>query len=256
MYRTVHRCEGCNLHVALHQDRSDQGAPVEVLHRGMELRRPEFDAYVELAERYGTRGLWMDVGCGTGALLACVAERGFTPEGLEVTDAREGASLAAVPGARIHSRPLEELGLPDGTYDVISLINVFSHLPSPSLVLAEIRRVLKDGGLLILRTGEIRGGGPIARRGMVRTLGDENQWLGTGTLEAYGRRVGFQIEERSFTPYLEWVLSPERLRMPSASPRIRLAKGLLRSLPGRQLMLQALGPLTPMGSVRAVLRKV
>lgn len=256
VYRTVVKCRVCDLHSAFGQERRDHGAPVRILAKSAQLRRAEFEAYVDRALRYGERGRWLDVGCGTGELLACAAQHGYEPEGLEVTAARGEASLAAVPDAIVHGRPLEELSLAPESFSVISLINVFSHLPSPSTSFAEIHRLMTTGGVLLLRTGRIDGHGILSRRLLTRTLGDENQWLGTRTLQTYAARWGFAIVETSFTPYLDWVLSAERLRMPSASTRVTIAKAGLRMVPGRRTLLKSVRPLFPLGSLRAVLRKV
>ena len=40
------------------------------------------------------------------------------------------------------------------TYDSISLLNVYSHLPSPPAALAAWRHLLKPGGALLLETGD------------------------------------------------------------------------------------------------------
>jgi len=45
---------------------------------------------------------------------------------------------------------LHDIPQPDCSYDAVLLNHVIEHVPNPSLVLAEIQRVLKPGGLLIM----------------------------------------------------------------------------------------------------------
>lgn len=48
--------------------------------------------------------------------------------------------------------PLESLGLPVGTFDLVYAFQVFEHLPDPAGVLAELLRLTRDGGLVLIHT--------------------------------------------------------------------------------------------------------
>lgn len=114
---------------------------------------------MDLAAQYGAQGHWLDIGCGAGILLDQAAARGFTGEGIELNSDRR-AIAARVTGMPTHGLPVEELKFPDAAFDVVGMINVFSHLTSPTATLAEIRRVLKPGGLLVwlpARSPPVRG---------------------------------------------------------------------------------------------------
>ena len=108
---------------------------------------------------------WLDFGCGAGAFLKYLRERGsIAGRPLELTGHDVGSYadlLRTRDGFRILN--LDELSRePDDSYDVIDLIEVIEHLPNPSDVMALLARLLKPGGLLLLTTGNLDG--PIARR--------------------------------------------------------------------------------------------
>lgn len=92
-------------------------------------------------------GLVLDLGCGRGYWLEHMAVRGIRAVGVEhdparaVLAARHGPA-AAGDGAR--------LPLADGSVDVVWCLHVLHHLPAPGHVLAEVRRVLRAGGALVL----------------------------------------------------------------------------------------------------------
>src|SRR5262249_25263021 len=112
---------------------------------GETIRRKEFQHYVDLARAHAPAGPWLDVGCGTGVLMQCAEAAGLTIEGIELTPDRREATARLVRG-HIYNQPLELLGLPPASYAAIFMINVFSHLVRPSIIFAEVRRLLQPGG--------------------------------------------------------------------------------------------------------------
>lgn len=95
----------------------------------------------------------LDVGCGTGALLAMIAARDasvtahgvdLTPAMLEVARDRLGARAALV-AADAGALPFRS-----SAYDVVLTASALRHWPRPVHVLAEILRVLRPGGRLVL----------------------------------------------------------------------------------------------------------
>jgi SAM-dependent methyltransferase len=90
----------------------------------------------------------LDVGCGRGVLLASLADRGFEVHGFEISAA---AAAGTDPRADIRvGKDLAEAGYPDAWFDEVILWHVLEHLPDPRRTLAEIHRILKPSGRLIV----------------------------------------------------------------------------------------------------------
>ena len=86
----------------------------------------------------------LEVGCGTGRLLELMRDTGLDCEGVELDPERaETARLRS--GCKIHTAPVEELRT-EKTYDVITMINVLSHIPSLPGLVAAIGRLLSGRG--------------------------------------------------------------------------------------------------------------
>ena len=96
-------------------------------------------------------GRILDVGCATGVFLREMHQDshwdayGVEPNGYAARIARERYGLNVFHGT------LEQASFENRYFDVVTLWDVLEHLHSPSEALAEIHRILKADGLLILR---------------------------------------------------------------------------------------------------------
>jgi 2-polyprenyl-3-methyl-5-hydroxy-6-metoxy-1,4-benzoquinol methylase len=96
-----------------------------------------------------TGGRVLDVGCGRGWLLDAFRRRGWTATGTELTEesaryAREALHLDVLVGDRaVHA-------LPEATYDVVILWHVLEHIAEPASLVADVARVLRPGGTLLV----------------------------------------------------------------------------------------------------------
>jgi len=97
-------------------------------------------------------GRWLDVGCSVGFFLDEVRKAGWDVSGIEPSRwasefAREQLKLDVCTG------PVEDLGgYPDNYYDVVSMVVVLAHLIQPVKVISEVRRILRDDGILFIQT--------------------------------------------------------------------------------------------------------
>lgn len=196
-----------------------------------------FQRYVDLAKPLVPSGTWLDVGCGAGLLIALAQQAGYTGLGLELNADRRAAA-AQQTGVEVYGVPLEEVGLPDNSVDVLSMINVFSHLTAPSQTFAEIRRVLKPDGVLIMATGEMTDG--VQKGHMFNwNLGDHLYFLGDRTIDAYAAQVGFTVLEHQRRWFPDEMFSKEWLQTKGRDPKKNAVKTAVRVTPGGLKLLRA-----------------
>jgi SAM-dependent methyltransferase len=105
----------------------------------------------------GPDDLLVDAGCGTGTFLEEVAG---TCRVLGLDDHAEsiaiaGPRLAAVGGQVLHT-PLERVDLPDATAAVVTLLDVLEHTDDDGLVLREMIRLVRPGGLIVITVPALR----------------------------------------------------------------------------------------------------
>ena len=108
-----------------------------------------FEGLLDKVIRFKREGKLLDVGAGVGALLSVAVKRGFTVKGVEVSEwavafAREEMGLDVLMG------PLADARLETEAFDVVVINHVLEHVSVPLELLAEVRRILKNDGLLVI----------------------------------------------------------------------------------------------------------
>ncbi len=160
-------------------------------------------------------GSWLDLGCADGGYAAELLRRGAADViGVDAEPDRIAAALARnLPHATFEVALAEKLPFPDGHFDGVFMNEVFEHVDNEAVALAEVARVLRPGGLLVLIS--------------------PNRWF---PFEGHGMRtslwtVGFPV------PLLPWL--PQRLARRWMRARNYWPGGLARSVARTGLRVQS-----------------
>lgn len=157
----------------------------------------------------------LDVGCGCGHLLERLAVRpDLYRAGVELNRQR-AAQARRVARCEVFDIPIEDFP-PTRRFDVIILINVFSHIPGIDRLFEKLRSLLNENGKIILRTGEMR-------RDVKKSaifdweIPDHLQFLGLKTLEFLAQKHGFEIQVHRRTALSKELFAPATWRMKGRS---------------------------------------
>ncbi len=139
---------------------STRGAKPEDLERIVPETAPadlvaEHVARYAFAQQFVTGRAVLDVACGSGYGSAMLAERAAQVFGLDLQEEAIVQARARRPGAGHWLIQGDVLSIPghDEAFDVVVSFETLEHVADPARALAEMRRVLRqDGGLLILST--------------------------------------------------------------------------------------------------------
>lgn len=112
---------------------------------------------------------WLDAGCGTGTLSRLLATRGCDVTGVDASSemiaAARGRPADGLPAERLAFRQIPTIAnLPfaDRSFDGVLCASVLEYVPDVAQCLAQIHRVLRPGGLLLV---SIPNRGSLLRRG-------------------------------------------------------------------------------------------
>jgi SAM-dependent methyltransferase len=96
----------------------------------------------------------LDVGCGVGAIALDLATTtqplhvmGVDPDAVQIALARKSAEQRAIANVSFEVGSAYEIPVPDGSFDVVYANAVLIYLREPVRALAEMRRVLRPGGV-------------------------------------------------------------------------------------------------------------
>jgi SAM-dependent methyltransferase len=92
----------------------------------------------------------LDAACGTGRHTAYLASRGHRVAGVDATAEMLAKARVRVPGADLRQGDLARLPFEDGAFELAVCALALSHLPDPAPAIAELARVLRHGGTLVL----------------------------------------------------------------------------------------------------------
>lgn len=98
---------------------------------------------------YRAKGKLLDVGCGDGLFLELARNDGWLVTGTEISSFATRYGRDQI-GLNIIQGDILELELPAGQFDAVTMWHVLEHTTSPLETLKELKRILKDNGVLII----------------------------------------------------------------------------------------------------------
>lgn len=146
------------------------------------------------------RGALLDAGCGLGWFLSAL-DPAWERHGLELSSfaAEHARAFGDVREARLEACPFE-----DDSFDVVFCHHVIEHVPHPPSALAELRRVLRPGGTLVLGTPDFDSGAARRYGARYRLLHDPTHvsLFSSDSMHRFLRDHGFHITRVDY-PFFE-----------------------------------------------------
>jgi 2-polyprenyl-3-methyl-5-hydroxy-6-metoxy-1,4-benzoquinol methylase len=175
----------------------------EVGNFGLDTRHPEWDAFLDrvaqcrmdILERVvRAPGRILDVGCGPGHTLVEAKRRGWDPVGVDLVPDAVQVAVERY-GLDVRCGMLEESGLPERSFDVVSATHVLEHQQDAAGFLTSIARWVKPGGYLFVE---------VPNWSSVDRMGNGDKWFGLRPLEHLGhyspRTLAKTMERIGFEP--------------------------------------------------------
>jgi len=109
------------------------------------------ELFLEVQKFIGEKGKLLDVGCGFGVFLDVAAKKdGWEVYGQEVSPF--AVDCCRKKGFEVFDKPLSELNLQENSFDVITVFDVIAHIKDPVSYIKTCKKILKPGGVLIIKT--------------------------------------------------------------------------------------------------------
>ncbi|HET6949115.1 MAG TPA: methyltransferase domain-containing protein [Acidimicrobiales bacterium] len=132
----------------------------------------------------------LDAGCGTGRFSATLAGDHTPVVGIDPDPAMLGPARARVTGGCARA-VVEHLPFPDGAFDLSLAVTVLEFVADPAAALAELARVTRDGGRIVVGALNPRSPWGLANRRARRAgVWCHARFLGRSELRALGSRHG------------------------------------------------------------------
>ena len=144
---------------------------------------------LDLAREYGPTCRLLDVGCGTGVLVAKALAEGMDAQGLDVSEAMIAAAKIRVPGNAVRVQRMQDLDDCERYDLIVSLswsIHYASHEAELTDVLQRMHRALRPGGGLLLQVAH--------RPGLSEDWNEDREPGPTGVSDDVRLRYRFRAE--------------------------------------------------------------
>ena len=161
-------------------------------HRGYHKLIDELE--LDLVRRYGAGKDVFEAGCGTGLLLREAAGVARSAVGLDLS--RGMLAPARARGLTVVQGSLTDVPLPSESFDLVYSMKVLAHVPPIERAVAELARLVRPGGHLLLEFYN-----PFSLRFLAKWLGVPGRIHGDGTDESHVyTRFDRLSQARSYLP--------------------------------------------------------
>ncbi len=113
-------------------------------------RVEEYRETLAMIQEFKKSGRFLEVGCAAGSFLNYTRRAGYDAEGVDIS-AWAARTAKDQFGLTVHEGRLVEVNLPARSFDVVFLGDLLEHEPDPVVFLQEMRRVLKDDGIAVIK---------------------------------------------------------------------------------------------------------
>lgn len=159
------------------RDYYDRFAPSYEDHRHRGYHRMIDELELELVRRYGTGRDVFEAGCGTGLLLKEAAACARRAVGLDLS--RGMLAQARARGLDVVQGSITNIPLPSASFDLVYSMKVLAHVPPIEAAVAELARLVRPGGHLLLEFYN-----PLSLRYLAKRLGGPGR-IAAGTTEEH-----------------------------------------------------------------------
>jgi SAM-dependent methyltransferase len=160
---------------------------------------------------------WVEVACGPAAISRALAPRVGSVQGVDLTPAMVAKASAEAAAAGLDNLAFAvgdatALDFADGAFDGAVTRFSLHHIPAPERVVAEMARVVRPGGLVVIADHVTDDDGDTAVwHEQIERLRDPSHWacLTPSRIVATGERAGLTLESEELIPfeidYEEWL---------------------------------------------------
>ncbi|KUO40787.1 MAG: hypothetical protein AVW06_02010 [Hadesarchaea archaeon DG-33-1] len=115
--------------------------------RYMGIQQEKYETVLANIQR---RGRILDLGCGTGMLLASLEKRARFVAGVDMSAEMLGAAKKRATKAAIVLADADHLPFADGSFDAVVSVTLLQNMPDPERTMRELARVLRPNGKAII----------------------------------------------------------------------------------------------------------
>ena len=111
-----------------------------------------FTNYLRIFKKFKDSGKILDLGCAAGYFLEAAVNEGFDPYGIEISEYSSQLAKKNFGNEKIYNGQLKDAKFPEGSFDVISMLDFLEHIKKPLEHFEECSRILNKNGMMLIAT--------------------------------------------------------------------------------------------------------